>query len=80
MSESPRTQWLVPSARPAELVDIQAELGEKTVQNTQATPALKSKGLPLSFPNPPTEGHSAAPRSSQRLDEDRRKPKKQSRQ
>lgn len=78
MSESPRTQWLVPSARPAELVDIQAELGgggRGTVQNTQAMPALKPKGLPLSFPNPPTAGSSAAPHSSQRLDEDRRKPK-----
>lgn len=29
MSDSPRTQWLVPSARPAEPVAIQAELQGK---------------------------------------------------
>lgn len=58
-------------------VDSQTEFGEKTVQNTRAAPAPKPGGLPPSFPAPPAAGGSGAPRSSPRLAEDRRKPRKQ---
>lgn len=58
-------------------VDIETESGEKMVQNTRAAPAPKPGGLPPSFPAPPAAGGSGAPRSSPRLAEDRRKPRKQ---
>lgn len=51
MSESPRTQWLVPSARPAELVDIQAELREDSPKHSgYACPEVERVASLLSKP------------------------------